>query len=145
MGGSGFYSDPRDLVANVTTCNSHALSARKGILPSLALCIPSRPRANKRIFRSANVLKPHLGINVETLSAKGVSQHETPRTLFRGHFIALRCRHRYAFLTGGNARVIYQDLVERFGFEHRYNGRVGRLRGARQSESRVDSPRSLRS
>jgi transposase len=103
-----------------------------------------------------NVLKPHLRITVETLLAKGVSQHEISRRTGVDRKTIRRYRSNSPMATGSqagedqtppprppasassacephrawieaqvqlgrNAQAIYQDLVERFGFEHRYN------------------------
>jgi transposase len=106
-----------------------------------------------------NVLKSHLRITIETLLAKGTSQHEIARRTGVDRKTVRRYQSKSPMATGSeaaegqnppprppalpkhassacephrawieaqvglgrNATSIYQDLVELFGFEHRYN------------------------
>jgi transposase len=114
-----------------------------------------------------NVLKSHLRITIETLLAKGASQHEIarrtgvdrktirryqsnspmatgseagagqnppPRPPGRPPLASSACEPHRVWIEeqvglGRNATSIYQDLVERFGFEHRYNSVKRFVRG----------------
>jgi len=113
-----------------------------------------------------NVLKSHLRITVETLLAKGVSQHEIARRTGVDRKTIRRYQSKSPMATGSgsgggqnppprppavkhassacephrtwieeqvglgrNAQSIYQDLVERFGFAHRYNSVKRFVRG----------------
>jgi transposase len=113
-----------------------------------------------------NVLKSHLRITVETLLAKGVSQHEIARRTGVDRKTIRRYQSKSPMATGfesgdgqnppprppavkqassacephriwieeqvglgRNAQSIYQDLVERFGFAHRYNSVKRFVRG----------------
>lgn len=130
-----------------------------------------------------NVLKSHLRITVETLLAKGVSQHEIhrrtgvdrktirrygsnspmatgsepgagqnpsprPPAQPRKH-ASSACEVHRAWIEkqvqlGRNAQAIYQDLVERFAFEHRYNSVKRFVRGLKvRDPERFDVLESL--
>jgi transposase len=119
-----------------------------------------------------NVLKSHLRITIETLLAKGASQHEIhrrtgvdrktirryqsnspmatgaepgeeqippPRPPAPPKHATSACEAHRAWIEeqlqlGRNAQAIYQDLVERFGFEHRYNSVKRFVRGLKVRE-----------
>ena len=113
-----------------------------------------------------NVLKSHLRITIETLLAKGASQHEIARRTGVDRKTIRRVQSKSPMATGSesgevqnppprppgpkharsaceahqawieeqvglgrNATSIYQDLVELFGFEHRYNSVKRFVRG----------------
>lgn len=126
-------------------------------------------------------MKPHLRITVETLLAKGVSQHEISRRTGVDRKTIRRygpnspmatgsqagedqnppprppackpassaCEPHRAWIEeqvqlGRNAQAIYQDLVEQFGFEHRYNSVKRFVRGLKvRDPERFDVLESL--
>ena len=117
-------------------------------------------------------MKSHLRITIETLLAKGASQHEIarrtgvdrktirkyqsnspmatgsesaegqnppPRPPAPPKHASSACEPHRAWIEeqaqlGRNARAIYQDLVDRFGFEHRYNSVKRFVRGLKVRE-----------
>jgi hypothetical protein len=129
-----------------------------------------------------NVLKSHLRITIETLLAKGVSQHEIARRTGVDRKTIRRYQSNSPMATGSvsgegqnplprppalpkpassacephriwieeqvglgrNATSIYQDLVELFGFEHRYNSVKRFVRGLKvRDPERFDVLESL--
>jgi len=127
-------------------------------------------------------LKSHLRITIETLLAKGVSQHDIARRTGVDRKTIRRYQSKSPMATGSaaadgenpparppappkhassacephrswieaqvqlgrNAQSIYQDLVERFGFEHRYNSVKRFVRGLKARDpERIDVLESL--
>lgn len=127
-------------------------------------------------------MKSHLRITIETLLAKGVSQHDIARRTGVDRKTIRRYRSKSPMATGSaaadgenppprppaaakrassaceahrswieeqvqlgrNAQSIYQDLVERFGFEHRYNSVKRFVRGLKARDpERFDVLESL--
>jgi transposase len=130
-----------------------------------------------------NVLKSHLRITIETLLARGMSQHEIARRTGVDRKTVRRYQAKSPMATGSgpddrenppprpparplqqassactpqrawieeqvglgrNAQAIYQDLVERFGFTHRYNSVKRFVRGLKARDpARYDVLESL--